>query len=242
MQKNFFKLIALIPARQGSERIKNKNIIRIFNLPLLAHTIIAAKKSKIFDKIILSTDSKKYAKIGSKFGAETPFLRPKIFSKSISPDFEWVNFTLNKLKKKGENFTHFFILRPTNPFRSHKTILRAWKKFKSVRNVDSLRAVETCKQHPGKMWTQSGEQIYPLMYMYKKKKGQPYFNMQFKSLPKVLVQNGGLEISKVSVLKHNKTITGKKIIPFFTSKKEGLDINYPVDIILANYYKKKKLW
>jgi|TARA_X000001036_G_scaffold406967_1_gene416071 CMP-N,N'-diacetyllegionaminic acid synthase len=238
--KKKYKLIALIPARQGSERIKNKNIIKLFNLPLLAHTIVAAKKSKIFDKIILSTDSKKYSYIGSKFGAETPFLRPKILSKSTSPDFDWVKYTLDRLIKTGSDFTHFFILRPTNPFRTHKTILRAWQKFKKIKNADSLRAVEICKQHPGKMWTHSGNFIYPLLS--KKKKSQPYYNMQFKSLPKILVQNGSLEISKISVIKKNKTITGKKIIPFLTSSEEGFDINYPIDIALAKHYKRKKSW
>tara|TARA_A100001011_G_C14315489_1_gene847778 strand:- start:608 stop:1330 length:723 start_codon:yes stop_codon:yes gene_type:complete len=234
------KIVAFIPARQGSERIKNKNIVKLFNLPLLAHTIIAAKKCKIFDRIILSTDSKKYAKIGRRFGAETPFLRPKKISGPYSPDYDWVKYTLERLKKDGHDFTHFFILRPTSPFRNHKTILRAWKKFKNSKNTDSLRAVEICKQHPGKMWTYSGKYIFPLLS--KRKNGQPFFNMQFKSLPKIFVQNGSLEISKIGVIKNDKTITGKKIIPFFTNKKEGFDVNYPIDITLANLAKRTKSW
>ena len=81
-----YRLLALIPARSGSKRLKNKNILKLGGKPLIAHAIIAAKKSKIFDKIILSTDSKKYASIGKKFGAEVPFLRPPKFSTSFSPD------------------------------------------------------------------------------------------------------------------------------------------------------------
>ena len=57
------KIIALIPARSGSERIKNKNIKTLNNIPLIAYTIKSAINSKIFDKIIVSTDSKKYSKI-----------------------------------------------------------------------------------------------------------------------------------------------------------------------------------
>ena len=163
MLKKKSRIVALIPARQGSERVKNKNIVKLFNLPLLAHTIIAAKKCKIFDKIILSTDSRKYANIGKRFGAETPFLRPKKISGSYSPDYDWVKYTLKRLKKDGNDFTHFFLLRPTSPFRNHKTILRAWKKFKKSKNIDSLRAVEICKQHPGKMWISSGKYISPLI-------------------------------------------------------------------------------
>ena len=193
------KIIALIPARQGSERIRNKNIIKLFKVPLIVHTIKAAKKSKLFHKIVVSTDSKKYAFIAKKFGAEVPFLRPKNIATSQSPDYQWVKFTLNNLKKKGELFSHFFILRPTSPFRTHQTILRAWKKFKKISNAESLRAVEICKQHPGKMWRASGLFIRP--FFSGKIFNQPYHNLQFKSLPKIFIQNASLEISKVEVRK-----------------------------------------
>ena len=66
-------LIALIPARSGSERIKNKNIYNLNNKPLIAYSINSALKSKIFDRIIVSTDSLRYAKIAKKYGAEVPF-------------------------------------------------------------------------------------------------------------------------------------------------------------------------
>lgn len=225
LKKN--KLIGLIPAREGSERIKHKNIKKLFGLPLIAHTIISAKKSKIFDKILVSTDSKKYANIAKKYGAEVPFLRPKNISHSFSPDYEWVKFTLEKLSKKGEKFSHFFILRPTNPFRSHKTIQRAWKTFKKRRGAESLRAIEACKQHPGKMWKLRQNYIIP--FVLKKKLKQPFHNLQFQSLPKLFIQNASLEISKTKVIKLYRTITGKKIVPFFTKGKEGFDINYPID-------------
>jgi CMP-N,N'-diacetyllegionaminic acid synthase len=226
------KIIALIPARSGSERLKDKNIKDLNGKPLLYYSIKSALKSKIFDKIILSTDSTKYKSIAQKFGADVPFLRPKKFAKSNSPDFDWINFTLNKLKKNGTQFDLFFILRPTNPFRTHNTILRAWKKFKSnYKKFDCLRAVEPCKQHPYKMWIKKKDSIKP--FFNKKKSKQPYYNMQMKSLPKIYIQNASLEISKVSNLKKYKTITGKKIMPFFTKDNEGFDINYKIDLLYA---------
>ena len=155
------KLIALIPARSGSERIKNKNILNFFGHPLLAYSIKSAIKSKIFDKVLLSTDSQKYANIAKKYGAEVPFLRPKKISKSTSNDFEWISYTLKKLEKNNEKFTHFFILRPTNPLRSYLTIRKAWNLFKK-KSPDSLRAVERVKQHPGKMWIKDRNLIKPL--------------------------------------------------------------------------------
>ena len=72
------KAVALIPARSGSKRIKDKNILKINGHPLLAYTIRVALNCKIFDRIVCVTDSKKYAKIAEKYGAEVPVLRPRL--------------------------------------------------------------------------------------------------------------------------------------------------------------------
>ena len=69
--------ICLIPARYGSKRLKRKNIKLFYGKPLIGYAIRNAKKSKLFDKIIVSTDSKIIAKISKKYGAEIPFMRPK---------------------------------------------------------------------------------------------------------------------------------------------------------------------
>ena len=229
------KLVALIPARSGSQRLKNKNILSLNGIPIIAKTIIEAKKTNIFDNIIVSTDSKKYASISKKYGATVPFLRPKKYSLSTSPDYQWVNHAVNFLKKKKLYYDFFFILRPTNPFRTSSTIKRAWNYYKKNNYPDSLRAVEQCKQHPEKMWIWKKNKIIPII---KKFYGnQPSYNMQFKSLDKIYVQNACLEISKISNLKKYKTITGRNIIGFKTIGVEGFDINYPEDYEVAKKIK-----
>lgn len=237
MTLNKKKIIALIPARSGSERIKNKNIIDFLGKPLIFYAINSAIKSSIFNKIVVSTDSSKYAKIAKKYGAEVPFLRPKKISKSSSSDYEWVKFTLDQLAKKKQFFSHFFILRPTSPLRTEKTILRAWQVFNNVK-TDSLRAVEEVKQNPGKMWLVKNNFLKPLLNY--KVNNQPSYNNQFKVLKKTFVQNASLEISSVDVLKKYKTITGKRIVPFYTKGIEGFDINYPSDIKLIKLEMNKK--
>ena len=71
--------LAIIPARIGSKRIKNKNIIKVNNKPIIYYVIKKLIKCKIFDKIIVSTDSSKIIDISNRYGAQTPFLRPKIY-------------------------------------------------------------------------------------------------------------------------------------------------------------------
>ena len=76
-------ILAIIPARGGSKGIPHKNIQNLAGKPLIAYTIIAAKKSKLIDKIVVSTDDKKIAKISEAYGIEVPFLRPKTSQKTI---------------------------------------------------------------------------------------------------------------------------------------------------------------
>ena len=70
--------IAIIPARYNSKRIPGKNLKKFNGKPVIAATIEKLKKSKLFDRIIVSTDSKEIALISKKFGAEVPFWRPKM--------------------------------------------------------------------------------------------------------------------------------------------------------------------
>ena len=75
------KFIALIPARSGSKRLPDKNIKLLGGHPLIAYSIQAAIKSKLFDKVVCATDSKKYAEIAIKYGAEVPILGQKNFGR-----------------------------------------------------------------------------------------------------------------------------------------------------------------
>jgi CMP-N,N'-diacetyllegionaminic acid synthase len=231
------EVVALIPARSRSTRIKNKNIIKLNNKPLIFYTIKTALNSDLFDDVIVSTDSKKYLRMCKKFGASVPFLRPKKFSTKTSADYFWVKHTLDFLKKNKKFYKYFFILRPTNPFRTKNSIIEAWNVFKKSKFADTLRTVELCKQHPGKMWIKKKNRIFPLQKKFINK--QPSYNNQYQALPKIFVQNGFLEISKVDNVYKYKTISGKKIIPFVVNSKESLDINYPEDVEIAKKYFKK---
>lgn len=84
------KILCLIPARSGSKSIPHKNIKLLNNKPLLAYSIEQAKNSKYNMRIIVTTDSLKYASIANKYGAETPFIRPKNISQDNSTDLEFI--------------------------------------------------------------------------------------------------------------------------------------------------------
>ena len=82
------KPICIIPARKGSKRIKNKNIKLFAGKPLISYVIQIAKKSKLFSRLIVSTDSKKISNIAKINGAEVPFIRDKKLSNDYTPSIK----------------------------------------------------------------------------------------------------------------------------------------------------------
>lgn len=217
------RAIALIPARAGSKRLANKNIRTLAGHPLIGYSIQSAIQSEIFSAVVVSTDSELYAEIARYYGADVPFLRPASFSGDLSPDIDWVDFTLHYLRDQGQNFDAFSILRPTSPFRRAETIRRAWEIFLREKGADSLRAVEKCKQHPGKMWIVRGNRMTPLLPFGPS--SQPWHSSQYPSLPEIYVQNASLEIAWTRVVLEERTIAGNVIVPFFTQGHEGFDLN-----------------
>ena len=197
----------------------------------MAYTIAAALGSKIFSTTVMSTDSERYAEIGSYYGVEVPFLRPQDFAGDLSPDIEWVEYTLKRLQDLGRIYDCFSILRPTSPFRQPATIQRAWKEFLAEEGIDSLRAVEKCKQHPGKMWVVRGKRMMPLLPLTPSI--QPWHSSQYQSLPEVYIQNASLEIAWTRVVFEGHTIAGNVLMPFFAQGYEGFDVNQPYDWQLA---------
>jgi N-acylneuraminate cytidylyltransferase len=227
-------IVGLIPARAGSKRVPDKNIRLLAGHPVIAYTIAAAMESEIFSDVIVSTDSAQYAEIARYYGAEVPFLRPWELAGDISPDIEWLEYTLKKLEEDGRKYDCFSILRPTSPFRLPETIQRAWQAFIKEEGVDSLRAVEKCQQHPGKMWVVRGNRMMPLLPIGPPE--QPWHSSQYQSLPEVYVQNASLEIAWTRVVLKERTIAGNVLMPFFTEEYEGFDVNNPYDWNLAEYW------
>ena len=228
--------VAFIPARQGSKRVPGKNVRVLGGHPMIAYTIVPAVESRVFESVIVSTDSEEIADIARHYGADVPFLRPAPLASDTSPDIEWLEYTLGELKRQRRTWDAFALLRPTSPFRTADTIRRAWQRFSSQEGVDSLRAVEKCAQHPGKMWVVRGDRMLPLLPFGNATpdgREQPWHSTPYQALPPVYVQNASLEIAWARVVFERGTIAGDVLVPFLTEGYEGFDINDPYDWIVA---------
>lgn len=232
--------VALIPARQGSKRVPGKNVRLLNGHPTLAYTIAPALESGVFESVIVSTDSEEIADIARHYGAEVPFLRPAAFASDTSPDIEWLDYTLRTLAERGRHWDAFSLLRPTSPFRTAGTVRRAWELFTAQEGVHSLRAIEKCTQHPGKMWVIRGQRMYPLLPFTNRLAGTsaggaevPWHSTPYQALPPVYVQNASLEIAWTRVVLEQGSIAGDVVVPFVTEEYEGFDINDPADWMVA---------
>ena len=126
------KKIAIIPARSGSKGLKNKNILPIASKPMLAYTVEAAVKSGMFNRVILSTDSEEYGRIGTEYGAEV-ILRGERVSNDSASTFMVVEDLFSKI---GTDFDYFMLLQPTSPLRNEIHVREACELFE--KNADKF--------------------------------------------------------------------------------------------------------
>ena len=140
-------ILCIILARSGSKSVKNKNIRKLNNHPLIAYTIKSAIKTNLFKNIIVSTDSKKIKNISKKYGAEVPFLRPKFLSRDNSRAVDALYHALKFCEKKYKTKYDYIVeLMSTNPFKNSldiKKVVRNQIKSKA----DSVIAVMKLEDH-----------------------------------------------------------------------------------------------
>lgn len=225
------KILCIIPARSGSKGLPDKNIMDFKGKPLLSWSIEHAQQSKYSNniKIIVSTDSEKYAEISKQYGAESPFIRPENISGDISTDFECIKHCVDWLKE-NENYEPDIILhlRPTQPCRRVEHLNKAIETFIINRDkYDSLRSVIPIEKSPYKMYSINNKELTPLFNEVNNIK-EPY-NQARQLLPQCYLHNGYIDILNVDILK-NDTISGSRIYAFVMDMDNNIDIDEKKDI------------
>ena len=231
-------IYAIIPARSGSKGIPNKNIILLNNFPLIAYSIKAALNSKLIDKVIVSTDSKKYSKIAKSFGADVPFLRPASISKDKSTDLEFMTHLIEWLKINRAKVPEFFVhLRPTTPLRETKIIDKAISQFKNT-NYSSLRSVHEMSESSYKNFEIKNKN---LVSIFKKSRKLDNSNKSRQDFPKTYDANGYVDVLRTKLIIDKKKIHGDNVYAFKTKKNYELDVISDIDIIEFFLSKNKKI-
>lgn len=223
------EILAIIPARSGSKSVVDKNIRLIDGVPMLAYSIRHALESEYITRVIVSTDSEKYAEIAREYGAETPFLRPAEISGDTALDIEVFEHALRFLKEK-ENYEPEIVvqLRPTYPIRRISDIDNMIKKLIDDPGLDSMRCIAPAVEIPHKMWFLSEEEgiIEPVL-------NEPYecYNMPRQQLRKAYYQNACIDVIRSRVIINEHSMSGKRIGGYIMD--ENFDIDTEEDFLRA---------
>ena len=132
--------IAVIPARGGSKRIPRKNIKEFCGKPMIAWTIASALESRLFDRIIVSTDDCEIADIAKKWGAEIPFIRPAQLADDITPTVPVVAHAVKSSIDSGCKVEYACCLYPCAPFLQADDLISAFNLLQK-NNVDFVYPV-----------------------------------------------------------------------------------------------------
>ncbi|OGY65327.1 MAG: hypothetical protein A3A16_02675 [Candidatus Harrisonbacteria bacterium RIFCSPLOWO2_01_FULL_44_18] len=237
------RVLAIVPARGGSKGIPRKNIRPLLGKPLIAWTIEEAKKSRLLNRIIVSTDDSEIAEVAKQYGAEAPFLRPPEISHDFSTDVEFLVHTLDWLKE-NEDYEPDIILRlpPTSPLRAAAHINEGIQKLLDTPDADAVRPICEAPKHPYKLWKISDDQRFLEPFLPKSFTGfdEPH-NLPRQLFPKVYIHTGAMDVMRLRTIKEQKSTSGKKLAYFFMDPADSINIDSPIDFEMAEFFLKKRL-
>ena len=131
--------VAIIPARGGSKRIPGKNIRKFLGLPIISYSIKTALDSGVFEKVIVSTDSKEIASIAEEFGAQVPFLRPNNLSDDFSGTHEVIGHAVRWIEDNYLSMDYVCCIYATAPLIKKSDLIQGYQMIKTG-NFDSVIA------------------------------------------------------------------------------------------------------
>ncbi len=225
------KVVCLIPARSGSQGIKNKNIKKFNNKPLIYYSINFAKSLEFVDKIIFSTDSRRYLSIAKKYYNFPDKLRPKKFAKKDTRAIDYVKNELANLKDLYK-YKFLLLLQPTSPFRNKKDFKKAFLMLKN-NHCDSVISSKLVKEHP------------LLMHKYKDKVNYISKNHRLafrgrQNYPEIYLRQGSIYFTKIKTLFNTNSLHGGKVKHIVVKGKNAIDLDDYEDLVLMKHYFKKR--
>ncbi|MFX1391958.1 MAG: cytidylyltransferase domain-containing protein [Promethearchaeota archaeon] len=231
------KFLGIITARGGSKGIPRKNIKLLAGKPLIEYTFNAVKKSKLINRVILSSDDDEIIEFSKNRGIEAPFKRPAELATDDAKSIDVLTHAVVFLKKIEEYTPDYIItLQPTSPFRIAKDIDNAIELVIKNNEADSLVSVIKVPHNFNP---------YSIM-MYDGKFLKHYIKkvriMRRQAKPVFYARNGAaIYITSYDLLMKKKKIIGEKCLPYFMPKERSLDIDDDYDWQIAEFLIRNKL-
>ena len=227
------KIIAIIPARGGSKSVPRKNIKLLAGDPLIAYSILEAKRSRYIERVMVSTEDQEIADIAQSYGAEVPFLRPEELADDHALDIDVFQHCLRWLAEHEDNRPEIVVhLRPTAPLRLAEHIDKAVELLMAHPEASCARTVCPAPQHPLKMWRMDEGQLHSFIPETVYGIREPY-NSPRQSLPAAYVQNGSVDAIRSSVILEENSMSGNMIVGVVMDESESINIDSPIDFMIA---------
>lgn len=229
------QVLAIIPARGGSKGIKRKNMSLLAGKPLIQYTLEAAKKCKLINRIILSSDDSRIISFCKRNSIDAPFIRPANLAGDEVPMVEVVKYALDYLWKNQHYKPEIVVLlQPTSPLRRSYHIYQALRLLEKTGADTVVSVVEVPHNcNPYSIMKVDG------LYLRHFKSFKERENLRQRK-PKFYARNGPAVLAfKYEVLKKRGSMYGKKIVPYFMKKEESIDIDDHLDLQLAEWLLKK---
>lgn len=209
MHINYGTVMAIIPARSGSKGVLNKNIRLLSGHPLLAWSIMAARKAEHIDRVLVSTDSPEYVDIAKKYGAEAPFLRPEQYATDQSQDIEFFLHALEWLQEHENGGVPEYLvhLRPTTPLRDPEVIDKAIGMIQADRTATSLCSASEVYP-PCKYFSLNSDGSFSALL------GEELISLPRQQCPKAYDPNGYVDIVKSEQILSSGTLYGSRRLAF----------------------------
>jgi CMP-N-acetylneuraminic acid synthetase len=220
-------VVGVIPARSGSQRVRDKNIARVGGYPLIYYTIREALKAKTLSRVIVSTDSQYYAEIAHNHGAEVPFLRPPEISGDVDTTLV-LKHCIWYLENRGYPVDVVVCLQPTSPLRKAWDIDACVNKLLET-GCDSVVSVREITEPPQWMFRLEEDRMVPFTDVDTARLG----GMIFQDLPKLYMPNGAVYCARRNVVMNENRIYGRDCRAYVMPPERSLDIETPEDLRLA---------
>ena len=234
MKDKSVKPICVIAARGGSKGVPNKNIRKLGDIPLIAHSIKTAISSNLFSSVIVSTENSKIAKISKQYGADVPFLRPKKLATDNASMTDVLLHTITELRKLNYNFDTIVNRDCTVPFIDKKDIQGAIRKYYS-KSCNLVCGVY--KQHHNPYFNMMEITKGDYMDFSKKLKKQ----ITGRQNSPIVYQLNGLFVLNVENFLKTKKFYSTKIIPYEISAEHGFMIDTEFEFQIAEMVTKKRI-
>jgi len=227
-----YKILGIIPARGGSKGILKKNIIPVAGKPLLVWTVEAAKKSRVIDRIIVSSDSDEILSVAKDHGV-IGLKRPASLATNDAPPEKTVLHAIKECRSQKYIPDFIVYLQPTSPLRTAEHIDRAFELLRD-KNANALISV-----------SQADSKFLKAFFLTKdgylksiSKKAFSFMNRQ--KLPAVYLPNGAIYILRTEDFLRHKKFWIKNTLPFIMSPEESIDLDATEDIPLVEDYLLRK--